>query len=29
MTFTIENLIAAGLAAWLAVSITLIGLEIW
>lgn len=29
MTFTTENLIAAGLAAWLAISITLIGLEIW
>lgn len=29
MTLTTENLIAAGLAAWLAVSMILFGLEIW
>ena len=29
MTLSLENLIAAGLVAWLAVSMVLIGLEIW
>ena len=29
MTLTLEHLIAAGLVAWLAVSLTLMGLGIW
>ena len=29
MTATLEHLIALGLVAWLALSMTLIGLEIW
>jgi hypothetical protein len=29
MTISLENFIAAGLLAWLVVSMVLIGLEIW
>ncbi len=29
MTMSLENFIAAGLLAWLVVSMVLIGLEIW